>query len=158
MPTPRCSGSTCGVLEGAEIARWQFGVFVLVVLTLAALAVAILSRSVTGRSLLAVRSNERAAASLGVDVAAAKLTAFVLSSFLAGLGGALIGYSRGQLSADSFGVFVSLSLLAFAYLGGITSIGGALTAGALAPLGIAYVLLDRHLGLASTTCCSRACC
>ncbi len=147
VPSPSLFGFDLGIRQGTDIARWQFGVFVLVVLTLAALAVANLSRSATGRSLLAVRSNERAAASLGVDVAAAKLTAFVLSSFLAGLGGALIGYSRGQLSADSFGVFVSLSLLAFAYLGGITSIGGALVAGVLAPLGIGYVLLDRHADL-----------
>ncbi|MGH9261979.1 MAG: branched-chain amino acid ABC transporter permease/ATP-binding protein, partial [Acidimicrobiales bacterium] len=48
------------------------------------------------------------------------------------------------LSADSFGVSVSLTLLAFAYLGGITSVGGALVAGALAPLGIGYVVLDRN--------------
>jgi branched-chain amino acid transport system permease protein len=45
-------------------------------------------------------------------------------------------------------VSLSLTLLAFAYLGGITSVGGALVAGALAPLGIGYVVLDRtvHLG------------
>jgi hypothetical protein len=79
---------------------------------------------------------------VGVDVAAAKLVAFGVSAFLAGLGGALIGYSRGQLSATWFGVSVSLTLLAFAYLGGTTSIGGALVAGTLAPLGIGYVVLD----------------
>src|SRR4029450_12571361 len=84
---------------------------------------------------------------IGVDVAAAKLMAFGLSAFLAGLGGALIGYSRGQLSADSFAVSLSLTLLAFAYLGGITSVGGALVAGALAPLGIGYVVLDRTFDL-----------
>ncbi|HEX8804438.1 MAG TPA: hypothetical protein VF743_09600, partial [Acidimicrobiales bacterium] len=128
-------------------ARWQFGALVLVVLTVAALAVANLGRSATGRALLAVRSNERAAASLGVNVAAAKLLAFAASAFLAGLGGALIGYSRGQLSADSFAVSVSLTLLAFAYLGGITSVGGALVAGALAPLGVGYVVIDRALDL-----------
>ena len=100
-PRPRSSSaSTSPCARGPTIARWQFGILVLVVLALAALAVANLGRSGTGRALLAVRSNERAAASLGVDVAAAKLIAFGMSSFLAGLGGALIGYSRGQLSAD----------------------------------------------------------
>ena len=147
VPAPRLFGIDLGIRAGTDIARWQFGLLVLAVLTLAALAVANLGRSATGRALLAVRSNERAAASVGVNVAAAKLLAFAFSSFLAGLGGALIGYSRGQLSADSFGVFVSLSLLAFAYLGGITSISGALAAGLLAPLGIGYVLLDRHAHL-----------
>jgi branched-chain amino acid transport system permease protein len=143
IPDARILGVDLAVRRGAELARWQFGALVLVVLTLAALAVANLGRSGTGRALLAVRSNERAAASVGVDVAAAKLLAFGVSAFLAGLGGALIGYSRGQLSADSFGVSVSLTLLAFAYLGGITSVGGALVAGLLAPLGIGYVVLDR---------------
>jgi branched-chain amino acid transport system permease protein len=143
IPDARIFGVDLAVRRGAELARWQFGALVLVVLTLAALAVANLGRSGTGRALLAVRSNERAAASIGVDVAAAKLVAFGVSAFLAGLGGALIGYSRGQLSADSFGVSVSLTLLAFAYLGGITSVGGALVAGVLAPLGIGYVVLAR---------------
>jgi branched-chain amino acid transport system permease protein len=143
IPDAEFFGVDLAVRRGDELARWQFGALVLVVLALAGLAVANLGRSGTGRALLAVRSNERAAASLGVDVAAAKLLAFGLSAFLAGLGGALIGYSRGQLSADSFGVSVSLTLLAFAYLGGITSVGGALVAGALAPLGIGYVVLDR---------------
>src|ERR687898_5751 len=147
IPDPRLLGLDLGVRRGAEVARWQFGILVLVVLALAALAVANLIRSGTGRALLAVRSNERAAASLGVDVAAAKLVAFGMSAFLAGLGGALIGYSRGQLSATSFGVSVSLTLLAFAYLGGITSVGGALVAGTLAPLGIGYVVLDRATDL-----------
>jgi branched-chain amino acid transport system permease protein len=147
IPDPSILGVDLAVRRGAELARWQFGALVLVVLTLAALAVANLVRSGTGRALLAVRSNERAAAAVGVDVAAAKVIAFGVSAFLAGLGGALIGYSRGQLSADSFTVSVSLTLLAFAYLGGITSVGGALVAGTLAPLGIGYVVLDRAFDL-----------
>ena len=148
IPDPRLFGIDLGVREGTTTARWQFGLLVLAVLVLACIGVGVLARSSFGRALLAVRSNERAAASVGVDVAGAKLLAFAASSFLAGVGGALIGYSRGQLSPESFGVPVSLSLLAFAYLGGITSIGGALLAGTFAPLGIGYVVLDRtfHLG------------
>ncbi|HEX4904493.1 MAG TPA: ABC transporter permease [Acidimicrobiales bacterium] len=148
IPDPRLFGIDLGVREGTTTARWQFGLLVLTVLVLACIGVGVLARSSFGRALLAVRSNERAAASVGVDVAGAKLLAFAASSFLAGVGGALIGYSRGQLSPESFGVPVSLSLLAFAYLGGITSIGGALLAGTFAPLGIGYVVLDRtfHLG------------
>jgi branched-chain amino acid transport system permease protein len=148
IPHPTLLGVDLAVRDATTTARWQFGLLVLVVLTLSCVAVAMLMRSQLGRTMLAVRSNERAAASIGVDVARVKLVAFAISSFLAGLGGALIGYSRGQLSPVSFGVSVSLSLLAFAYLGGITSIGGALLAGTFAPLGIGYVVLDRtlHLG------------
>ena len=103
IPDPTLFGIDLGVrAQGTTSPAGSSALLVLVVLTLAALAVANLTRSGTGRAFLAVRSNERAAASLGVNVAAAKLVAFALSSFLAGLGGALIGYSRGQLSADSF--------------------------------------------------------
>ncbi|HET6665626.1 MAG TPA: ABC transporter permease [Acidimicrobiales bacterium] len=147
IPDPSVAGLDLGVRQADDLARAPFGLFVLAVLTLAALAVSNLARSATGRRLLAVRSNERAAAAAGVDVARVKLLAFAISSFLAGVGGCLLGYSRGQLSAESFGVTVGLSLLAFAYLGGITSVGGALVAGTLAPLGIGYVVLDRTFEL-----------
>lgn len=147
IPHPSLFGIDLAVRDAATTARWQFGLLVVTVLALSCLGVALLMRSQLGRTMLAVRSNERAAAAIGVDVARVKLLAFAISSFLAGLGGALIGYSRGQLSPESFGVAVSLSLLAFAYLGGITSIGGALLAGTFAPLGIGYVVLDRTLQL-----------
>jgi len=146
VPAPELLGVDLGVREGTNIARAQFGLLVLAITVLAAVALSNLMRSATGRRFLAVRTNERAGASLGVDIKKVKLTAFVLSSFLAGLGGALIGYSRGQLSADSFGVFAGLSFLAFAYLGGITSISGAVLAGTFAPLGITYVVMKRWVG------------
>jgi len=95
----------------------------------------------TGRTFLAVRANERAAASSGIDVRRTKLIGFAISAFIAGVAGCLIGYSRGQLSAESFTVFAGLQVLAVAYLGGIASFGGAVVAGILGPLGIVYVLL-----------------
>ena len=140
---PILIGIDVSVRGGRDIARWQFGLVVLGVLVAVALVVGNIAVSATGRRFLAVRSNERAAAAAGIDVASTKLLAFGIASFLAGLGGSLIGYSRGQLSADSFTAVVGLLLLAFAYLGGISSVAGALVAGILAPLGIGYVILDR---------------
>ena len=141
-------GIDLGVRSSTELTRLPFGLLVLAVLVLCAVAVGNLTRSDTGRALVAVRGNERAAASAGVNVAATKLIAFGVASFLAGVGGCLLGYSRGQLSADSFGVFVGLSLLAAAYLGGITSVTGALIGGMFAPLGLGYVFMERnvHIG------------
>ena len=124
IPDAQLFGVDLGVREGTNIARWQFGVMVLVILVLIALAVSNLMRSSTGRRFLAVRSNERAGAAAGINVAANKLLAFGIASFLAGIAGGLIGYSRGQLSADSFSTFVNVSFLAFAYLGGITACRG----------------------------------
>ena len=143
-------GLSLAIQSGRNVARWQFGIAVLVVVVLAGLAVGNLARSASGRRFLAIRSNERAAAAAGVDVAANKLLAFAMSSFLAGLGGSLIGYSRGQLSAESFTAAVGLGFLAFAYLGGITSVKGAIVAGTLAPLGVGYVVLDRWLNLGNS--------
>ncbi len=140
---PVLFGLDVSIRSGRNVARWQFGFVVLAVLLATALVVGNLAVSATGRRLLAVRSNERAAAGAGIDVAQTKLVAFGIASFIAGLGGSLIGYSRGQLSADSFTALVGLTLLAFAYLGGISSVAGALVAGTLAPLGIGYVILDR---------------
>ena len=140
---PILFGLDVSIRSGRNVARWQFGFVVLAVLLATALVVGNIAVSATGRRLLAVRSNERAAAAAGIDVAQTKLVAFGIASFIAGLGGSLIGYSRGQLSADSFTALVGLTLLAFAYLGGISSVAGALVAGTLAPLGIGYVILDR---------------
>jgi branched-chain amino acid transport system permease protein len=147
IPDPQIFGLDLGIRSGTDIASVGFGLLVLFVLVLVALAVANLMRSASGRAMLAVRSNERAASAAGIHVAGTKLIAWGFSAFLAGLGGTLIGYSRGQLSAESFTVFVGLSLLAFAYLGGITSIGGALVAGTLAPLGIGYVVITQLVSL-----------
>jgi len=95
-----------------------------------------------------VRSNERAAAGVGIDVARTKLTGFALSAFLAGVGGCLIGYSRSQLSAESFTVVVGLGVLCMTYVSGITRISGAVIAGLVAPLGVFYTLLNTTFGLA----------
>ncbi|GAA0920935.1 branched-chain amino acid ABC transporter permease/ATP-binding protein [Virgisporangium aurantiacum] len=143
IPDPVLFGISFGVSDGLQTARIQFGLLVLVILTVVALGVANLTRSGTGRRLLAIRSDERAAAAVGINVSASKLLAFGIASFIAGIGGALIGYSRGQLTADSFTVFVGLSLLAFAYLGGITSVSGAVVAGLSAPLGLVFVTFSR---------------
>ena len=144
---PTLFGLDMGIREGRTIARVEFAILVLLVVTVCSILVGNLARSATGRRFLAVRSNERAGASVGISVANTKLLAFGIASFLAGVGGAFLGYSRGQLSADSFTVMVGLSFLAFAYLGGITTVSGAIIAGTFAPLGIGFVILDRALDI-----------
>ena len=145
VPDPSLFGFDFGIRGGDTFPRPAFGVFVLSVLTVLAVFVANLRRSAGGRRMLAVRSNERAAAAAGISVTGTKLAAFTFSSFLAGVGGVLIGYQRGQLSASSFGVFVSLGVLATAYLGGITSVSGAIAGGFLAAGGLTFTALDRWI-------------
>src|SRR5262249_9023712 len=70
----------------------RYAVLAIVLFLLAFLLVANLRHSRTGRRLVAVRTNERAAAALGVSVFGAKLYAFGLSSALAALGGILLAF------------------------------------------------------------------
>jgi branched-chain amino acid transport system permease protein len=138
---PSLFGLNVAVRQGTELSRMVFSITVLVIATLVVLAFVRLASGTTGRMFLAVRANERAAASVGIDVRMAKVIGFGLSAFIAGVAGCLIGYSAGQLSAESFTVFVGLQILAVAYLGGITSFGGAVVAGVIGPLGILYVVV-----------------
>lgn len=125
--------------------------FVLVVLGVfvaIAYGVARLRASDVGRDMLAVRANERAAAAVGVDVRATKLTALAIASLIAATSGTLSGYKLGQVTPDTFGVFAGLMIVAVAYLGGITSIGGAVVGGAMASGGVVFYLLQHYAGVA----------
>ena len=138
VPNPRLFDWDMGLVLGTNSSRPVFGLFLLAVLTVLALAVANLRRSATGRRILAVRSNERAAAAAGIDVARTKMVAFTMSAFIAGVAGCLIAYRFGSVSSASFGVVASLTALAFAFLGGLGGVSGAVAAGVLAPSGVVF--------------------
>jgi ABC-type branched-subunit amino acid transport system permease subunit len=149
IASPTFFGIDLGIAEGRDYPRIVFGVVVLVVVVLVGYAVARLRTSSTGRVLVAIRSNERAAAFVGVDVARMKLFAFALSSFIAGLGGSLLAYEQGTVSSASFATFTSLTVLAIAYVAGIGRIAGAVIAGLLfASDGLFVSFLDAwlHIG------------
>lgn len=116
-----------------------FGVFVLLVLAGSCVLVARLRRSMLGRRMLAVRTNERAAAAAGISVTSTKLAAYAISSFIAGLGGAMLAYQQIDPSASSFTALTSVSVLAIAYLGGIASVPGAVLAGVIGAGGLFFV-------------------
>ncbi len=112
---------------------------------LAGLAVAALRRSRAGRRILAMRSNERAAAACGVAVPQAKIAAFVLSAALTGLAGALLAVQSGTVGGQRFGEGFawadSLGVLSTAVLSGAGYLFGAVLAGVFAPGGaLAQVL------------------
>ncbi|MEV4134676.1 ABC transporter permease [Dactylosporangium sp. NPDC049742] len=144
---PTLLGWNLEVRRGTDLTTTAFAGTVVVVVGVLAAAVARLLAGTTGQAFLAVRANERAAAAAGIDVARTKLAGFAVAAFLAGVGGCLIGYSRSQLSAESFNVIVGLGVLCMTYVGGITRIGGAVIAGLVAPLGVLYTLLNTTFGL-----------
>ena len=102
------------------------GVFCLV-----ALLTVNLRRSTTGLVLASMRSSEQAAATVGVRIVRSKLLAFGLSSFVAGLGGALFAVTIGRASPDSFEVLIGIVWLAIVASFGIRSVLAALIAGIL---------------------------
>jgi ABC-type branched-subunit amino acid transport system ATPase component len=120
---------------------------VLICCVLACVAVGYLRRGTLGQRMLAVRSNERAAAAAAINPRTVKLAAFGIAALIAGLAGVLYAYNFGSVSADRFDAVTALSLIAFAYAGGITLISGAVFAGLLSAQALIPYALDKWFGL-----------
>lgn len=147
---PKLFGADLGIAGShpGDYPRVAFGLVALATFVVLAVVAVNLRRSATGAHCLAVRANERAASAIGINVAATKLFAFGLSAFVAGAAGGLIGYQQGRLSPESFSIFVSLMLLAIAYIGGIASVSGVIFAGlVLAPGGLVFTAMERWFQL-----------
>ena len=88
-----------------------------------------LKASHQGRALLAVRENEIAAEAIGVNTTRAKVSAFVLSAFFAGIGGALFSHQLGTtINPGELGFAKSIDIVIIVVLGGMGSISGAVVA------------------------------
>ncbi|TVZ05232.1 ATP-binding cassette domain-containing protein [Trebonia kvetii] len=124
-----------------------FGWVVLIFVILACVGVGYLRRGKLGQQMLAVRSNERAAAAAAINPRTVKLYAFSIAAFIAGVAGCLYAYNFGSVSSDRFDAFTALSLIAFAYAGGITLISGAVFAGLISAQAMIPYALDKWFGL-----------
>ena len=113
----------------------------LLVLLAAVLAVSRLRTSGVGRTLIAVRENEAAAAAFTVSPALAKLTAFAVAGGLAALAGGLLAGARVQFSAIHFGPEESLRVVAMTIIGGLGSVAGSVL-GAVYVLGLPALIED----------------
>jgi branched-chain amino acid transport system permease protein len=89
-------------------------------------AVAWFRETLLGRSLLAVREDELAAAAVGIHVSLVKSLSFMMSGAVAGLAGALLPLSVGLVTPDAFGINQSLLILTQVLIGGIDRIRGAI--------------------------------
>ena len=107
------------------LTRWQAWVSSLVALITLVL-LANLYHSRVGRNWRAVRDDDVAAALDGVNVAAARILAFVISATCAGLAGALLAIVTGLVAPGAFTITLSIALLTAAVIGGLGSLAGAL--------------------------------
>jgi sulfate-transporting ATPase len=144
-----------GLDIGAIIYPDRYAIFCMLVLVVAGLGVANVRRGRTGRRLLAVRANERAAAALGISVPQAKLYAFGLGAAIAALGGILLAFRSESIVFSDYDNVVSITFVSLAVIGGVGYIFGAsflgatLASGALgAALGdLIFGGLEKYLGI-----------
>lgn len=129
---PRDAGFVTGFTEtwqlGAIAIGFEqklYGLFALLTI-LTVLATRNLARSDTGRAMMAVRDHDIAAAVMGVNPAATKITAFGISSFLAGIAGAMFAFAQQFLTVEPpFNLLMSVQYIAMIILGGIGTVFGA---------------------------------
>ncbi|MGH2684393.1 MAG: branched-chain amino acid ABC transporter permease, partial [Actinomycetota bacterium] len=111
--------------------------FCLVFLVLAIVAARSFRRHRSGRVLIAMRDNPRAASSYSVNLARNRLAAFAVSGFIAAVAGVLLVYQTLAIDNGTFGASNSIFVFAAAVIGGISSIGGAVL-GVVVVQGVTY--------------------
>ncbi len=103
---------------------WVFLTFMLIVLVMRNLL-----HSSSGRTILSVREDERAASLVGIDVANSKVLAFVVGSIFAGLAGGIRAHDLAFLHPQSFNFIQSYNPLIIVVLGGLGSMTGTILTG-----------------------------
>jgi ABC-type branched-subunit amino acid transport system ATPase component/branched-subunit amino acid ABC-type transport system permease component len=119
-----------------------YGIIVLAVLVLASLAVSNIRRSRSGRRILAVRNNERAAAALGISGPSVKMFAFGTATLIAGVAG---GLTESQFLTPDFSLFTitsSIDSVLQAVVGGLGWVSGAAIGASNAPGGVSSQILN----------------
>jgi branched-chain amino acid transport system permease protein len=122
--TPALGGALglSGIPQHGSFFMVWFWVFVVVLLARR------LASSPHGRSLWAIREDETAAEAMGVNTTAYKVRAFVVSSFFAGIGGALFAHFVPIINPGSFSFVKSMEVVVMIVAGGLGSTTGAVVA------------------------------
>ncbi len=105
-----------------------------------------LGRGRVGRSMAAVRDRELAAAVLGVNVTRTKATAFIVSSVMAGVAGAMYASFLGFVTPGEFDLLLSIQYVIMIVVGGLGSLWGPLL-GAVFVVGLPSLLQDQVASL-----------
>lgn len=103
---------------------WQYAL----VTSICIFLIVLLLRSTYGRAFKAIRDNEIAAETMGINLARHKQLSFVISSFFAGIGGALLAMYQTSLTATAFTSAMTYEILLIVVIGGIGSVTGSVLA------------------------------
>ncbi|MDR2134041.1 MAG: branched-chain amino acid ABC transporter permease [Treponema sp.] len=107
-----------------------------------------LINSAFGRSCRAVRDNEIAAQAMGINVARVKIISFTIASFMAGVGGSLLGHLMSTIDPKMFTFSLTYNILLIVVLGGIGSVSGSVIAAVIITISMeALRFLDGPLNL-----------
>ena len=136
--TSACPGPKFGPLDLASMP--SFLMFVTVLFAVLGVGLVALRHSGYGRRLTAMKDSPAASATLGQSMVTLKLSVFMLSAAIAGVGGALMTAQIGSANLDRFDIFLSLSLLMLTVVAGIGYVSGALMGGLL--FGVLFVALQ----------------
>ena len=120
-----------GVIDIESETRFYY--FCLVMLALMTVVVRGIRHSRTGRALIAVRENENAARSYGINAVSTTVTGFAISGFIAAFAGVLFVHHQNGLGTAVFSPDESLSTFSTVVIGGMTSIPGAVLGIGLRP-------------------------
>jgi sulfate-transporting ATPase len=120
----------------------RYFIVCLALFVLAVVMVANLRRSRSGRRLIAVRNNERAAASLGISVFRTKLYAFSVAAAIAAFAGILLAFKDTTVTYERYDAFLSINTVGNAVAGGIGWVFGSVFGAQFAPGGLGTWLLD----------------
>ncbi len=138
-------GGQTGLKSPQFIGKSRFTLFIigflLVLLTLFVIQNIIKSKH--GRAITAIRDNEIAAKSMGINVTKYKLMGFVVSATFAGLAGALYSFTQSNIQAKTFDYNYSIEILVIVVLGGMTINGSMISATLITFLNI---FLQKNLG------------
>ncbi|MCW2278354.1 branched-chain amino acid ABC transporter permease [Heliophilum fasciatum] len=116
-------GGAAGLNGIAQYTNWHW-IFFLTVATV--LVIKNFMTSTHGRACIAIRENEIAAETMGVDITRYKVIAFTIGAFFAGLAGALHAHYFYTIQPTTFGFMKSFDILVFVVLGGLGSLTGSI--------------------------------
>ncbi|MGN0777595.1 MAG: branched-chain amino acid ABC transporter permease [Aristaeellaceae bacterium] len=122
---------------------WCYGVALLVIIFMG-----LLTSSSYGTAFKAIREDQIAAESMGVNLFFHKMLAFMLSAFIAGVGGGLLASYNGTIGPDMFRVAQTYNVLMIVVMGGMGSITGSIAGAFIVTIGQEYLrVLDGPINL-----------
>ena len=109
-----------------KFANFDSVVFPFIVSGICIAVIVLIINSTYGRAFKAIRDDEIAAEAMGINLAKHKMQAFLISSFFAGVGGALLAMFQFSVQANAFTSTMTYEILLIVVIGGIGSVTGSI--------------------------------